>query len=413
MAIGARGPSSHVVDEPEVLPRDDRAWPRSALVASGILCLVAVAAGVGLGLGAAGRGPLTVIVVSGAFVVAFGFGFALTASGIRRWIAGHPVPGRSQFGASAGIVVALLVMGAVDAMAGGALLAGLIGGILVANVWAIRRARSNRELVDKAEAALAREPTVDDPRTQAPRRVGSGVDAALRPTVGQALRHVVGVERHRCLAWLIATAVATSACAVLDAPEGVTFVVVSIGGGAFVWVARRLWAAWLANRDFTQAATSPRRAFVVLLRDPAPKLIRPLLGVWSEPPMPRGGRLPKAERVFRCDDELDELLCHQGSVEVHEAWVDTGRRRGSKPRWVAADAGIVLPHRRAVFGRGYLSALIGGDRPGRPQPLTLPPPHSQPQPISQEHPDVGSLAAATTVRLAGLSAIGIVFHWIT
>jgi hypothetical protein len=406
-----------VVDESEVVPRDDRAWPRGALVASVVLFGVAVAAGVGLGFGAVGRGALSVVVVSGAFVVAFGFGFARMASGVRRRIAGHPFPGRSQLWVTAGVVVALLVMLAVDAMAGGALLAGLIGGIFVANVWAIRRARSNRELVDKAEAAqaaeVAREATVADSGAEATRLVGSGVETALGPTVGQALRYVVGVERHRCLAWLIAAAVATCACVVFDAAEGVTFVVVSIGGGAFVWVARRWWAAWLASRDFTKAATPPRRAFVVLLRDPAPKVIRPLLGVWSQPPVPRGGRLPKAERVYRCDDERTELLCHQGSVEVHQAWVDTGPRRGSKPRWVAADAGIVLPHRRAVFGRGYMSALIGGDRPGPPRPLSLPPPHSQPQVIRQEHPDVGSLAAATTARLAGLAAIGILFHWIT
>jgi len=37
----------------------------------------------------------------------------------------------------------------------GPLLAGLIGGLLVANVWGIRTARANRHLVDEAEAALA------------------------------------------------------------------------------------------------------------------------------------------------------------------------------------------------------------------------------------------------------------------
>ena len=30
-------------------------------------------------------------------------------------------------------------------------------------------------------------------------------------------------------------------------------------------------------------------------------------------------------------------------VVVHEAWVDTGPRRWSKPRWVAADAGLAVP----------------------------------------------------------------------
>ena len=44
---------------------------------------------------------------------------------------------------------------------------------------------------------------------------------------------------------------------------------------------------------------------------------RPLLGVWSEPPVPRGGRLPSPERVYRCDEERADLLSYQGSAVVH------------------------------------------------------------------------------------------------
>jgi hypothetical protein len=114
-------------------------------------------------------------------------------------------------------------------------------------------------------------------------------------------------------------------------------------------------------RDRRRAATAPRRAYVVVLHDVNPRAIRPLLGVWSSRPA-AGRRLSKADRVFRCDDELDELVSLPGRVRVHEAWVDTGPRPSSKLRWVAADDGIAVVHRRALFGRWYLSRLTRRDR---------------------------------------------------
>lgn len=60
-----------------------------------------------------------------------------------------------------------------------------------------------------------------------------------------------------------------------------------------------------------------------------------------------------------------------GDVRVHEAWIDTGPRPSSKPRWIAADDGIAVVHRRALFGRWYLSTLTRRDRPGAPRPLTI------------------------------------------
>ena len=179
--------------------------------------------------------------------------------------------------------------------------------------------------------------------------------------------------------------------------------VVLTGGLAFIWVLRRRWATWLALRDFTKAATSPRRAFVVLLHDPAPRMIRPLLGVRSAAPMLRDGRLPMPEHVYRCDDERAALECRQGSVVVHEAWVDTGPRRRSKPRWIAADAGIALPHRRALLGRWYLSNLLSGERPRQPQ-------HEM---ITEVGRDVGSFPAALAGRLTALAAFGLLSYWLT
>ncbi len=383
-----------------LVPRDDRAWPRGAVVVSSVLATVAVGAGVALGFAAAERGVLKFGITIAAFVVAFGFAVATWVPGLRRWIAGHPTPAQSQLWGVAGLVIAIVVM-SVDPTVGFALVAGLIGGMLTANVWAIRRARSNRPVVEQAEAQAG---ALDAELGWVP--PPSGV------TVGQALRRAVAVERKRWFAWLIADVAALTAFIAFEPLHAGTFVVVCIGGLAFVWVTRRFWAAWLAVRDFGKAATMPRRAFVVLLDDPAPKMIRPLLGIWSEPPVPRQGRLPKPERVYRCDEERVDLLSYQGGVVVHEAWLDTGPRRLSKSRWVAADAGVALPHRRALFGRWYMSALIGGERPARPRQLTLPVPHPDQRPVIESHADVGSLTVAIATRLAILGGIGGVFSWI-
>jgi hypothetical protein len=99
----------------------------------------------------------------------------------------------------------------------------------------------------------------------------------------------------------------------------------------------------------------------------------------------------------------------QGDVVVHEAWVDTGPRRWSKPRWVAADAGVAVPHRRAVLGRWYLSSLLSGERPELPRQLTQPPPRPDDEVIMEMGQAGGSLPAAVASRLAGLAALGLLF----
>lgn len=393
-----------------VVPRDDRAWPRGAVLVSVMFGLAAVGTGVGLVAGAAGRGSWVMALVTISFVVAFGSGFAVVTSALRHWVDGHPVPGRFHLLESAGVLVPLVVV-VVDGLVGGAMLAGFIGGFLVGNAWTVRAARANRDRVDEAEAASARDqaPARDAPTVP----VDVGAETGHVAPVGQVLRDTVALERQRLLAWLVAGAGGTAASNVLDAPAIFTIAVACMGGLAIVWVLRRLSAVWLALRDFTRAATPPRRACVVLLHDPAPRMIRPLLGVWSEPPVPRAGRLPKPERVYRCDDERAALECHQGSVVVHEAWVDTGPRRRSKPRWVAADAGIALPHRRSLLGRWYMSALIGGERPEQPQPLTLQPPHPDTEVTVELGRDVGSFPVALAGRLAGLAAFGLLCYWLT
>ena len=395
----------------DVVPRDDRAWPRSSSWLSVALTVVAVGSGVGLVLGAAGRGlPATASVAAG-LVVAFAFGLAVSIPAMRLWIAGQPVPARFTLLQCAGLVAAFAVLGLFDVLVGWAMVAGLLAGLLVANIWGIRTARANRDLVDRAEAAAVRD--------QAPASGGAtgpfAPDAVAGPDapVEHVLRDTMAVERRRSVGWLVAGVLGLAACGVLGAPDRVTFVVFLTAGLAFLWVLRRLWFAWLALRSFTTAATQPRRAFVVLLYDPAPRLIRPLLGVWSAAPVPRGGRLPKPERVYRCDEELTALACHQGSVVVHEAWVGAGPGRWARPRWVAADAGMALPHRRAVFGRWYLSNLLSDARPGQPRPLTLRQPHPGSAVIVESGERGGSYLAAVAGRLAVLAAVGLLFYWLT
>lgn len=398
----------------DVVPRDDRAWPRRSLAVSVLLIVVALGAGAGLAFGAAGRGVLAVCLVVGGFLVAFGFGLVTSVPVMREWIAGRDMPAQLRLMQAAALVVAFVLVALVDVPVGWALISGLTGGVLVVNVWAIRAARANRDLVDQSEArAASAEPGTDEVDAAVDERGQdeAGQDIAL----GRILRDTVRVERRRAVAWLIAGVLALVACGALDAPWSAISAIAFIGGLAFLDVSRRLWAAWRALADFSKAATPPRRAFVVLLNDPAPKTIRPLLGVWSEPPVPKGGRLPEPEQVYRCDDELDALMSFQGSVVVHEAWVDTGPRRWSKPSWVAADAGIALPHRTAVLGRWYMSRLIYGERPGRPERLTLRQPHpageSTPV-IVEQHREGGKFLAALSGRVAALSVCGLLAYWL-
>jgi hypothetical protein len=367
-----------------------------------------VGTGVGLVVGAAGRVPAVLVLTVAGFVLGFSCGAVLLVAGIRHWLAGRAVPVRLElFGLAAALAAGVVLYG-FDGIIGGAMLAGLMGGILIANVWAIRAARANRDLVDAAEAAVARheEAVSSDVRNELPADYADSLDRPL----GQVLRENVGVERRRLLAWVIAGPAVLVTAGAFNAPEAVAVVVLITSVGAIVWVARRMWAAWLAERDFTRAATPPRRAFVVLINDGQ---WRPLMGIWSEPPMIRGGRMPKPERVYRCDDDRDTLLSGRRSPVVYEAWVDTGPRRRSKPRWVLADAGLALPHRRSLLGRWWFSYLLAGARPGPPQPLMRWSPH----PSLEVHNHTGqsqrSFPAAVAGRFAGLAALGLFIYWLT
>jgi len=203
------------------------------------------------------------------------------------------------------------------------------------------------------------------------------------------------------LAWAIAGAVAT-VVALLVSEQAATIAAV-IGVAVALWSARQVAGLTIAKRDFERQDSPPRRAFVVLMHDPNPRAVRPLLAVWEERPA-AGERLPKPRSVWRCDDELDELESSPGHIEVHEAWLDTGRRSWSKPRWVRGDEGIAVPHRRSLFGRWYVNTSLRRDRPEEARPLTIEDPHRLPA-TGEELELGGSLMGSVAWRLVFLAAL--------
>jgi len=207
------------------------------------------------------------------------------------------------------------------------------------------------------------------------------------PSLASVLDRAARAERRRAVAWLIAAVVISAGAVILGSPEGA--LVAALGLGMSAWSVRQIIGIRLARRDFHRAETPPRRAYVVLLHDPNVKAFRPLLAVWPQAPS-AGVRPGKPESVWRCDDELRDLESWQGSIEVHEAWLDTGPRSWSKPRWVRADAGLAVVNRRAWLGRWYVSMLLRGDRPGAPRRLTIDDPHTVPD-TGDELPLEGSL----------------------
>lgn len=106
------------------------------------------------------------------------------------------------------------------------------------------------------------------------------------------------------------------------------------------------------------------------------------------------------------------LLSHQGSIKLHEAWLDTGPRSWSKPRWVTANDGIALPHRRAFLGRLYVSILLRAERPDRPERLSVRAPHPS-QDVDQSLQKVPGLGRAIGWRLGVLALTGVFLGLIT
>jgi hypothetical protein len=233
-----------------------------------------------------------------------------------------------------------------------------------------------------------------------------------RIDVDRALQHAGRHESRRTVSWLLATTIVAVAVELIIRDTSITVLVAAFGAFLVLWSLRLRLGVTLAIRDFRGALTPPRCAYVVLLHDVNPRAIRSLLAIWSTKPS-IGERLPKPERVFRCDDEIDELKSYQGDVVVHEAWVDTGRRRSSKPRWIAADAGIAIPHRRAILGRWYVSMLMRHDRPTEPRPLTIGAPTPSAVPVAEHAPLEGSLLGEMAGCCVALTFVAVLATWLS
>ena len=301
------------------------------------------------------------------------------------------------------------------------------------NAGAIRYARLNREMAVRGELRLAEARTGGQQSGQQggqqsgqqsvepdPEDASEWATSRPAPQVGRVLRAELVEERGQWLAWAAATAVAMLGCVAAGETDAAVYGVGFVGAGALLWGGRQYLGVSRALNDYEKAQTEPRRAYVALLNDPNARVRRPLLGVWSAEPLPKA-RLPRAEAVYRCDEERWALMSPPGRVIVHEAWVDTGRHPGSRPQWVVADAGLALPHRRAVLGRWYLASLIGSDRPAGARPLTVRSPRTDAEPtevnsgtlVSEQPPVFGGWARQFAWRLAALLGCALVFVWLT
>lgn len=119
--------------------RDHSAWPRGATPLSLIIGVTSLVVGVSM-VGNADEPLLPLLVL----VVGTGIGATLVVVGIRRWLAGGHLPLVLALISGVSAVVAIVLITATDSPTGPALLCGLLGGLMFANVWAIRAARGRR-----------------------------------------------------------------------------------------------------------------------------------------------------------------------------------------------------------------------------------------------------------------------------
>ncbi len=394
-------------------PRYDRVLPRGAFavsLAGGLGSLVGSASLVASADSVRHAAELAAVFVLLAIVEG-----AVYLDALRPWLQAQPVPVRTWLMQLPIALLAFLAFAGGPAM-GAAGLFGFLAGVFVTTSSTIRYARVSRGLVYEDETRQTQE-TLDAASGTPDRPVRAG----RVPQVGAVLRETFTETRDRSLAWAAATIVVAVGGLASDIPGDVVLRVVLLGLAALAWVSRRLIGLWRALRDFERAVTEPRRAHVLLLRDPNPRVSRPLLGVWTQEPAHVEGRLPPAEAVYRCDARRDALLSTQGGLVVHEAWLDTGPGAHARPRWVAADAGIALPHRQATLGRRYLASIVASERPARARQLSMPAPHPTTEAapgtaargITGATPETGRWVWLFAWRLAGLVLAGAVLAWLT
>ena len=447
-----------VVSNAAAFPRDDRAWPRGAFgfsVACAAVALAGSAALVASADSVAQAGGLLVV-----FLVMAGLETASFLNAVRPWLEGKQVPVRTRL-VQVGLVLLTLVAFAAGAKAGGAAACGFLTGVFAPSAWAIRHARINRGLERAAETETETQmetvtlmgsvteigtvtetvtgtgtgeeqapaaPPVDQPPIDQPPIDQPPVDqppddqpspratARRTPRIGPVLREALAESTGRLLAWAAATVVTVVGCAALGRPDAVVQKVVFVGACVLVWVAVQTATVWVAERDFARAATVPKRKYVVLVKDPSPHSNRPMLGMWATEPVPKDGRLPRAEAVYLCDGERRTLISSPGALVVHESWVAIGSRALSTPRWVAADASVALPRRRAFLGWRSLGSVIEAERPARARPLTMRAPHpntertsANVQVIMKEERANSRWVRVFALRLAVMVAVAVMF----
>ncbi|MCW2836014.1 MAG: hypothetical protein JWQ15_128 [Marmoricola sp.] len=421
------------VSDAAAFRRDDHDWPSGAFGVSLALGLGSLAGSAALVASAGSLGRAVMLAVVFAFLCCVQAATYIDA--LLRWLRGGTVPARTY-----PVQIALVLATSATFFSGGPALGlcavcGFTAGVFLPTAWASLQARVDRDLVGGDETRPARERERERAWEQARHQPAEEADDAPPspwdlqdrratsrrvPKVGATLREALAEDRERCLAWAAATAVLLVGVAGLGGSRALLLTIALTGLTALVWVSRRLFGGWLALRDFETAATEPRRSFVALLDDPNLRMTRPLLCIWSEEPLPAEGRLPRAEVVYRCDEKRDALISVRGGAVVHEAWLDSGPRARSRPRWVAADAGIALPLRRSFLGDWYVASAIDAERPGRARPLTMRAPDPTTENatgtiatvISEETPGSGHWFRLFAWRLAALAVAGPALTWI-
>ncbi len=463
-----------IVSNAAAFPRDDRAWPRGAFGFSAAVAVVALAGSAALVASADSVGQAAGLLV--VFLVMAGLETVSFLNAVRPWLEGKQVPVRTRL-VQVGLVLLTLVAFVAGAKAGGAALCGFLTGVFAPSAWAIRHARINRGLERAAESEAGTQmetvtpmgtvtdigtatgavpenvtetvsetgtgeqlapadprvppsdqppndqPPNDQPPNDQPPNDQPSMDeppprvtSRRTPRIGPVLREALAESTGRLLAWAAATVVTVLGCAALGTPDAAVQKAVLVGACVLVWVAVQTAIVWVAERDFARAATVPKRKYVVLVKDPSPHSNRPMLGIWTTEPVPKDGRLPKAEAVCLCDGERRALISSPGALVVHEAWVAVGRHSLSTPRWVVADAGVALPRRRAFLGWRSLGAVIETQRPARARPLTMRAPHpntertsATAQVIMEEERANSRWVRVFAWRLAVMVAVAVVF----
>ena len=388
------------------LPRDDRAWPRWAGAFSVVVVLAA--------LGTAGW---AVVTAGRPLVVALAFAAVAAVSGwvfVRTFVVMLDEGRQSGWWvlAQLALVVGGFLAFGYDARVGAAWMSGLFGAMFAVNLWAKRRARRNRGLVEEVEAEFTRERERRTAEAADPVRVAQRRRPAV--DVGGVLAAAARSARTRLVAWTVAAVAVCVALLLLGLGGLPVAMVAMVAGAAALWSVHASWMTWRARRDFGRGEPPPRRAWVVLLHDPAPRMIRPLLGIWSEEPI-AGASFPKPEVVLRAGDDLLDLESFQGRVVVHEAWVDVSHRGFRGARWVAGDAGVALPHPRPLlFGRWYFHALTRAERPEPARQLLSDAPSPTATAGAPVVAEVGGpgLLSRIAWRVAGLAAFGAFFAWV-